>query len=226
VARAKRPIRVPVVLTEGEVARLLENLEGAVWIVVALLYGSGLRLQEGLELRVKDLDFARQEIVVRRGKGEKDRRTMLPAAVEPRLQAHLEQVRAQHTRDVAVGCGRVVLPYALDRKYPNAATDWNWQFVFPAARICRDPRWGLPSRYHVHESVIQRAVARAARAAGITKTVGPHVMRHSFATHLLQRGYDVRTVQELLGHADVSTTMTYLHVLNKGGLGVRSPLDR
>jgi integron integrase len=226
VARAKRPIRVPVVLTEGEVARLLENLEGAVWIVVALLYGSGLRLQEGLELRVKDLDFARREIVVRRGKGEKDRRTMLPAAVEPRLQAHLEQVRAQHTRDVAVGCGRVVLPYALDRKYPNAATDWNWQFVFPAARICRDPRWGLPSRYHVHESVIQRAVARAARAAGITKTVGPHVMRHSFATHLLQRGYDVRTVQELLGHADVSTTMTYLHVLNKGGLGVRSPLDR
>jgi integron integrase len=226
VARAKRPTRVPVVLTEGEVARLLENLDGVAWIVVALLYGSGLRLQEGLELRVKDLDFARHEIVVRRGKGEKDRRTMLPAAVAPRLQAHLEQVRAQHAGDVAAGCGRVVLPYALDRKYPNAATEWNWQFVFPAARICRDPRWGPPSRYHVHESVIQRAVARAARAGGITKTVGPHVMRHSFATHLLQRGYDVRTVQELLGHADVSTTMTYLHVLNRGGLGVRSPLDR
>jgi integron integrase len=162
VARAKRPARVPVVLTEDEAVRLLEKLDGVAWTVVALLYGSGLRLQECLDLRVKDIDFARHEIVVCRGKGQKDRRTMLPAAVVPRLQAHVEQVRAQHARDLASGEGRVVLPFALDRKYPNAGAEWKWQFVFPAARICRDPRWGPPSRYHLHESVIQRLRGRRA----------------------------------------------------------------
>lgn len=177
VTRAKRPARVPVVLTAEEATRLLSQLDGTCWIVVALLYGSGLRLQECLELRVKDLDFGRHEIVVRRGKGQKDRRTMLPVAVEPRLKAHLDVVKAQHARDLSAGCGRVALPFALDRKYPNVAAEWGWQFVFPAGRICRDPRWGPPSRYHLHESVIQRAVAAAARSAGITKVVGPHVMR-------------------------------------------------
>ena len=195
-------------------------------MVVALLYRAGLRLQECLELRVKDLDFDRHEIVVRRGKGQKDRRTMLPAAIEERLQGHLREVRRQHERDLADGLGRVVLHFALDRKYPNAATDWAWQFVFPAARICRDPRWGPPSRFHLHESAVQREVANAVRRAGVTKRVGPHGFRHAFATHLLEDGHDIRTVQELLGHSDVSTTMMYLHVLNRGGLGVRSPFDR
>jgi integrase len=151
---------------------------------------------------------------------------MLPAAVKERLRAHLADVQQQHERDQIAGVGRAVLPFALDRKYPAASTEWKWQFVFPAARICRDRRWGPPSRFHLHESVVQKAMAAAARAAGITKLLGPHSMRHSFATHLLEDGYDIRTVQELLGHADVSTTMVYLHVLNRGGLGVRSPLDR
>ena len=226
VPRAKVPHRVPVVLSVEEVGALLAHLPGTMWIIGALLYGAGLRLQECLELRVKDLDFDQQQIVVRRGKGAKDRVTMLPTAVEPRLASHLQGVRRRHERDLADGCGRAVLPFALDRKYPGAATAWGWQFVFPAARICRDARFGPPSRYHLHESAVQKAVAEAARAAGIAKRVGPHTMRHSFATHLLADGYDIRTVQELLGHADVRTTMTYLHVLNRGGLGVRSPLDR
>jgi integron integrase len=194
--------------------------------VVALLYGAGLRLQECLELRVKDIDFDQHQIVVRRGKGQKDRVTLLPAAVEERLRTHLREVKALHERDLAGGFGRVVLPTALDRKYPNAATAWGWQFVFPAGRICRDPRFGPPSRYHLHESVVQRAVAEAARKAGLAKHVGCHTMRHSFATQLLSDGYDIRTLQELLGHADVSTTMQYTHVLNRGPRGVRSPFDR
>lgn len=178
VPRAKMPHRVPVVLSREEVATIVRSLEGTMWIVVALLYGTGLRLQECLALRVKDLDFDQHQIVVRRGKGQKDRLTMLPLAIEERLKKHLQDVKRQHERDLAGGFGRVVLAFALDRKYPNAATDWGWQFAFPAARICRDPQFGPPSRYHLHESVVQRAVAEAARKAGITKHVGPHTMRH------------------------------------------------
>ena len=226
IPRARQPERVPVVLARDEVSRLLDQLGGVEWLIVALLYGGGLRLQECLNLRVKDIDFARNQIIVRRGKGQKDRFTVLPAALRSKVEAHLVVVRQRHVRDLAEGLGRVVLPEALARKYPNAATDWSWQFVFPAARICRDPQWGPPNRFHLHESAVQRAVAQAARAAGLTKHVGPHTFRHSFATHLLEDGQDIRTVQELLGHRDVRTTMIYTHVLARGPLGVRSPTDR
>jgi integron integrase len=193
---------------------------------VTLLYGAGLRLEECLELRIKDIDFDREQIVVRQGKGQKDRVTVLPAAAMERLRVHLDAVRRIHVSDCAKGNGRVVLPFAVALKYPSATTDWRWQFVFPAARMCRDSRFGPPSRYHLHESAVQKAVAQAARAAGIAKRVGPHTLRHCFATHLLEAGYDIRTVQELLGHRDVRTTMTYLHVMRKGALGVKSPVDR
>jgi integron integrase len=225
IVRARTPERLPVVLSRDEVARLLAQLTGTMRLVVTLLYGSGLRLEECLSLRVKDLDVDRDQIVVRQGKGRKDRVTVLPAAAKTELPRHLEEVRRTYERDTRNGLGRVVLPFAIGRKFPRAATEWRWQFVFPAARICRDPTFGPPSRYHLHESVVQRAVAGASRAAGLTKRVGPHTLRHCFATHLLESGYDIRTVQELLGHRDVRTTMTYLHVMQRGALGVRSPAD-
>jgi integron integrase len=226
VPRARMPDKLPVVLSREEVGQLIKQVDGTMWLIVALLYGTGVRLEECMELRVKDLDFDRNQIMVRRGKRQKDRVTMLPAGVKERLAAHLVTVKRQHERDLMRGDGRVVLPFALDRKYPGAPTEWGWQFVFPASRICRDPKWGPPSRFHLHESVVQRAVINAVRRAGLTKHASCHTFRHSFATHLLEDGYDIRTVQALLGHADVRTTMIYLHVMNRGALGVRSPFDR
>jgi integron integrase len=215
-----------VVLSRSEVGALLVALDGTDWIMAMLLYGAGLRLRECLRLRVKDVDFERNEILVREGKGNKDRVTMLPSVVKEPLSAHLERVRALHDRDLKGGFGRVQLPDALARKYPNASREWGWQWVFPASRICRDPRYGGPQRFHLHESVLQKAVHAAARKARIAKPVGPHTLRHCFATDLLAAGYDIRTVQELLGHKDVTTTMIYTHVLNRGGRGVVSPADR
>ena len=185
VPRARVPTRVPVVPSRDEVAAVMKYLTGQVWIIVVLLYGSGLRIEECLELRVKDIDFDRHQIVVRRGKGQKDRRTMLPVAVRERLQAHLREVKSQHEHDLARGAGRAVLPFALDRKYPNASMEWAWQFVFPASRICRDPRWGPPSRYHLHETVVQKAVADAVREAGLVKRAGPHTFRHYAASRTM-----------------------------------------
>lgn len=227
IIRAKRPQRLPVVLTLRETAALLSRIRGVPWIAAMLLYGGGLRLFECLALRVKDLDLDRNEIVVRQGKGGRDRVTTLPERVKPVLTDHLARVRLLHERDVCAGLGRVLLPDALSGKYPQADREWGWQWVFPAARICRDPRWGAtPRRHHLHESAIQKAIRAAAREAGIAKPVGPHTLRHCFATHLLEAGHDIRTIQELLGHRDVKTTMIYTHVLNRGGRGVESPADR
>ena len=225
VVRARMPIRVPVVLPRADVQRLLDHLEGDVHLIAQLLYGSGLRLMEALRLRVKDLDFEYSQIVVRDGKGRKDRVTLLPEAVVPALQRQLCEVRESHQRAINLGFAGVELPDALDRKYTNAHADLGWQYVFPAARPSRDPRTGAVRRHHLHETSVQRAVRQAARRAGITKPVGPHTLRHCFATHLLERAYDIRTVQELMAHADVRTTQIYTHVMKKGAAAVKSPLD-
>lgn len=226
VQRAKKPARLPVVLTTTEVHALLAQLEGTHWLMANLLYGAGLRLMECVRLRVKDVDFGMQQLLVRDGKGSKDRVTMLPAALVEPLKAHLERVRALHEHDLSAGVGDVYLPYALERKYPRAGREWGWQYVFPAKRRSTDPRSGKERRHHANEQALQRAVKQAVRASGMPKPASCHTFRHSFATHLLQSGYDIRTVQELLGHKDVSTTMIYTHVLNRGGKGVVSPLDR
>ncbi|MEJ5312271.1 MAG: integron integrase [Anaerolineae bacterium] len=223
--RAQKPKRLPTVLTRAEVQKVLAQLTGEHLLMARLLYGSGLRLMECLRLRVKDVDFELRQITVREGKGDQDRVTMLPQAIIPALQEHLVHVRALHQQDLQNGYGCVYLPDALARKYPNACTEWGWQYVFPSDRISKDPRGGELRRHHVHESSLQKAIRAAAQAAGIVKPVSPHTFRHSFATHLLEAGYDIRTVQELLGHKDVKTTMIYTHVLNRGGLAVRSPLD-
>ncbi len=221
----RRPVRLPVVLTRGEVGVVLRRMTGASSLVAWLLYGSGLRLTEALTLRVKDLDLERGEIRLRRGKGAKDRVTVLPRVLAGPLGAHLGRVKALHARDLAGGGGQVALPGALARKYPKAAASWGWQWVFPATRRYRDPETGEPRRHHLHPTVVQRAVTAAVREAGLAKRATCHSLRHSFATHLLEGGADIRTVQELLGHRDVTTTMIYTHVLNRGGLGVRSPAD-
>ncbi len=225
VERATRPKKVPVVLTRQEARALLGQLEGVEWIMASLLYGSGLRVLEMLRLRVKDLDFGYGQITIRDGKGGKDRVTMLPAGLVEALRRHLARRKLEFERDVQAGTASVFLPEALARKYPAAATSWIWQYVFAAAKLSRDPRSAALRRHHVDEVTVQRAVRGAALRAGIAKAVTPHVLRHSFATHLLESGSDIRTVQELLGHKDVATTMIYTHVLNKPGLSVRSPLD-
>jgi integron integrase len=224
--RAKRPLRLPAVLSRAEVRALLAELAGDYLLLAQLLYGSGLRLMEVLRLRVKDLDFGLHRIIVRDGKGSKDRVTMLPDRLIPALEAHLERVRRIHQSDLAAGTGSVYLPYALERKYPAAAREWKWQYVFPSDRLSPDPRGGVVRRHHIDPSALQKEVRRAVRAAGIAKPAGCHTLRHSFATHLLEAGYDIRTVQELLGHADVNTTMIYTHVLGRGGLAVKSPIDQ
>jgi len=226
VTQAKAPKKLPVVLTVSEVQAVLSRLSGSHLLIASLLYGGGMRLMEAMRLRVKDVEFSRHEIIVREGKGFKDRVTMLPESIAAILRAHLVKVKALHEEDLAAGVGEVYLPFALDKKYPNAGREWGWQYIFPSKNLSVDPRSDKTRRHHLDEKGVQRAMKQAVRDAGLVKPATPHTLRHSFATHLLQAGYDIRTVQELLGHSDVSTTMIYTHVLNKGGKGVVSPLDR
>lgn len=223
--RAPRRQRIPVVMTREETQRVLEAMSGTMKTMARLMYGSGLRLMECVRLRVQDLDFAANQLIVRAGKGNKDRRTMLPQSIQPDLLEHLKRVRIIHERDLAEGFGRVYLPPALERKYPAAGKQWIWQYVFPAPSRSKDPRSGEVRRHHIHPTAFQKSLTGAVRLVRINKRVTSHTFRHSFATHLLANGYDIRTIQELLGHADVSTTMIYTHILNKGGQGVQSPLD-
>jgi len=225
IERAQRRRKLPVVFTRDEVRQVLTSLTGTQSLIGRILYGSGLRLMECLRIRVKDLDFTYGQITIRDGKGEKDRVTMLPESLRKSLERHLQKVKLLHEDDLDAGFGEVHLPYALGRKYPRAAREWRWQYVFPAGNRSIDPRSGLERRHHVSESAVQAAVKRAVSSAGLAKRGSCHTFRHSFATHLLEDGYDIRTVQELLGHKDVRTTMIYTHVLNRGGRGVRSPLD-
>lgn len=225
VIRARKPTRLPVVMTRDEVKAVLANLPPEKRLMATIMYGAGLRLMECLRLRVQDIDFSKNEILVRDGKGAKDRITMLPESVKTSLQRHLKKVKEIHERDLAAGWGRVQMPMALDRKYPNASREWRWQWVFPQENRWKNEKTGEQGRHHVHESIIQKAVAVAVRKTDVTKRATCHTFRHSFATNLLERGYDIRTIQELLGHKDVKTTMIYTHVLNRGGKGVKSPAD-
>jgi integron integrase len=226
VTRAKRPQRMPVVLTRDEVHAVLDRMSGVYGLMARLLYGTGMRLMECVPLRVKDVDFARGEILIRDGKGAKDRVTMLPQSLASPLQSHLQQRRALFDDDSKSSKASVYMPDALARKYPNSPSEWGWQYIFPSGSYSVDPRSGAERRHHLDEKLLQRAMKKAVQASGMAKPATPHTLRHSFATHLLEAGYDIRTVQELLGHKDVSTTMIYTHVLNKGGRGVTSPLDR
>jgi integron integrase len=223
--RVRRPARLPEALSPEEIGRLLDGLKGTPWLMASLMYGGGLRLLECARLRIKDLDFGRNEITIHDGKGQKDRVTVLPSRLTEPLHAHLERIRDQHARDIASGAGSVALPHALGRKPQHAAWEWAWQRVFPATRLHVDPETGSLRRHHLHESVMQRAFKAALGKARIPKAATCHTLRHSFATHLLESGYDIRTIQELLGHSDVATTMIYTHVLKGGGRGVKSPLD-
>jgi len=224
IKRSSRVKHLPVVLSKKEVEKVFKNLDGTNKIIVSLLYGSGLRLSEALKLRIKDIDFDYKQILVRDGKGEKDRHTILPDSVIPELKKHLNRVYLKHKEDLKMSKGETILPYALKKKYPNAGKEFGWQYAFPADKFIRDKESGLTFRWHIHESTIQRAVKEAVKKAGLTKSASPHTFRHSFATHLLENGYDIRTIQELLGHNSIKTTMIYTHVLNRG-LGVKSPLD-